>query len=417
VADRSAGPIQRRYFAEVIAEHLPGFGDVDYPDWRKLLARLAQDALRVGFRGPVIFDEFPYLVGPTPEFPSVLQRWLDHDAKKAHLVVALAGSSQRMMQGLVLSRDAPLYGRAKEMLEIKHLEPSYLMQAFASLTSPQAANLYSALGGVPRYWELYEGENGGLATRLDRLVLDPLGPLHREADRLLLEETPPAIELRPLLDAIGTGAHRLSEIAGRIGCPGTSLSRPISRLVEMGLVRRETPFGESEARGKRSLYKIADSFLRLWFRVVAPYRAQLAIATPNERKEILARHWRSLAAQGWEDLCRICLHRLPFNGQGNAWTKPARWWRGNDPEWDLIACSVDGKHLLAGECKWSARKFSGRALKQAIKALTTKRLPLLTPSYQDCRIQRTLFVPAVNGEMTTRIEGVSIVTAHQLLGE
>lgn len=54
---------------------------------------------------------------------------------------------------------------------------------------------------------------GDTRSRFEQLALDPLGPLHREPDRLLIEELPQAMELHPLLDAIGGGAHRASEIA------------------------------------------------------------------------------------------------------------------------------------------------------------------------------------------------------------
>ena len=114
---------------------------------------------------------------------------------------------------------------------------------------------YAAWGGIPRYWELAAEESGAAVRRIERLVLDPLGPLHREPDRLLLEEVPSAVEARPLLDAIGGGAHRVSEIGGRVGRPATSMSRPLDRLVGMGLVRREVPFGESEKKSRRSLYE------------------------------------------------------------------------------------------------------------------------------------------------------------------
>jgi hypothetical protein len=38
----------------------------------------------------------------------------------------------------------------------------------------------------------------------------------------------------------------------------------------LGLVAREVPFGVSARDTKRSLYRLVDPFLRLWFRVVAP---------------------------------------------------------------------------------------------------------------------------------------------------
>jgi hypothetical protein len=69
---------------------------------------------------------------------------------------------------------------------------------------------FAAWGGVPRYWELATEVKGGILERLEALALDPLGPLHRDPDLLLLEEIPSALEVRPVLDAIGEG---------RIACP------------------------------------------------------------------------------------------------------------------------------------------------------------------------------------------------------
>lgn len=149
-------------------------------------------------------------------------------------------------------------------------------------------------GGVPCYWELAEPFGTDIDNAVDALVLDPAGPLHGEPDRLLREESPPATALRPLLDVIGNGAHRVSEIAGRLGKPTSSLSRPLASLMEMGFVRRDTPFGSDPKSGKRSLYRIDDPFLRLWFRVVAPHRAALAGA-PRETRLAYWRRYRSEA--------------------------------------------------------------------------------------------------------------------------
>ena len=61
VADLSAPGIQRRYLAEAVGGTLPGFAEVEYPDWRILLERLARDSRTTGWRGPLVFDELPYL--------------------------------------------------------------------------------------------------------------------------------------------------------------------------------------------------------------------------------------------------------------------------------------------------------------------------------------------------------------------
>lgn len=420
VADQSAAEIQRRYFAEAVGTRLPGFADVAYRDWRTLLARVAREARGAGWRGPVVFDELPYLVLAAPELPSVLQRWLDHEAREARLVVALAGSSQRMMQGLVLRPDAPLFGRAAEMLDLEPLAAGYLRQAFAPASPIELVELHTAWGGIPRYWELASAFPASVRQQVEHLVLDPLGPLHREADRLLLEEVPVALEVRPVLDAIGAGAHRVSEIAGRLGRPATSMSRPLERLLGMGLVRREIPFGEAERTSRRSLYKIHDPFFRLWFRAVAPHRGLLASGTRQARLQLLARLWDELAAQAWEDLCQQCVPRPADSppGLGGPWGPAGRWWQGTETEWDIVSASLAGDELLLGEVKWSARPFGGRALERVRHELAGKLPPRLPPSLARRRPVRVLFVPEVEpGVRRAALTdgGPAVVTASQLI--
>ena len=423
VADQSAPYVQRRYFAEAVATRFPGFADVEYRDWAGLLGRLAREAGASGWRGPVILDELPYLVATSSELPSVLQRWVDHETPEAGLLVAVAGSSQGMMQGLVLSGDAPLYGRARELLDLRPLDPSHLGEAFEGRGCRELVELYAAWGGIPRYWELAREVSDDVVAQIDALVLDPLGPLHREPDRLLVEELPPAVETRPILDAIGMGAHRVSEIGGRLGRPATSMSRPLNRLISMGLVRREVPFGESEKASRRGLYRIDDPFFRMWFRVVAPNRALLAAGSGASRQRLLERQWSGLVGQAWEELCR---HRLPkvsestpLGGLG-PWEPASRWWHGAQPEWDVVSRSHDGARILAGEAKWSRQAFGAADLDNAAAQLAARPLP--PPVEQAVRhgteLVRALFVPACApgaGARLRRHTGIMVVTADDLL--
>ncbi len=418
VADLSSADVQRRYFAQAVSARLPGFADVEYRDWRSLLSRLAREARLARWRGPIIFDELPYLVISSPELPSVLQQWTDHEAREARLVVAVAGSSQRMMQGLVLSAQAPLYGRATEILELRPIDPKHLKAAFGRQNPTTLVENYAAWGGVPRYWELAVEERGTPSSRVERLALDPLGPLHREPDRILIEEVPSALEVRPVLDAIGAGAHRVSEIAARVGRPATSISRPLERLLGMKLVRRETPFAELEKKSRRSLYKIDDPFFRLWFRVVAPYRALLASSGRGARIALLNRFWAQLVAQAWEELCR---KRLPFLhpqtplGELGPWGTASRWWKGEMPEWDIVSESAGRRRLLLGECKWVSRPLGRASLEGYARAVFSKAPPPLPRSYRDHEIVRALFVPARAARTARSAKGVIVAACSDVL--
>ena len=410
--------MQRRYFAGVIAEKFNGFSDVEYRDWRTLLDRFAREAKTRNWRGPIVIDELPYLVSSSKELPSVLQQWVDHEARASGLVVAIAGSSQRMMQGLVMGANSPLYGRASQVLEIEPLDVWYLREAFAPDSIIKLMEHWTAWGGIPRYWELAVKVKRPVKLQIDELVLDPMGPLHREPDRLLLEEIPPAVALRPILDIIGSGAHRLSEIAARLGQPATSLVRPLDRLIGMDLIERQIPFGESPKSGKRSLYKIRDPFFRLWFSVVTPYRGLLATASKEIRLNLLKKHWQSLVAIAWEELCRrkisslnpsCALERL------GPWKPASRFWQAHGTEWDIVSDSVDEKHLLLGEVKWSGRPYSADEIMKIAHQLLLKEIPPLPKPYSARKIVYAIFIPEIKRNISKTAEGVFIVTGDDLI--
>jgi len=410
VADLSAEAVQRRFLAEAVAQRFPSFAEVTYDDWSSLLRALTREATRAGWRGPLVLDELPYLVEGSPPLPTVLQRWLDHDAAEARLVVAVAGSTQHMMHGLALASDAPLFGRAREAMALQPMPVGAAAEALGLDEPVDAVRAYAAWGGIPRYWELAEPFVVDLEAAVDRLVLDPLGPLHREPERLLLEERPPAVSLRPLLDVIGAGAHRLSEIAARLGQPATSLSRPLARLVELGLVRREQPFGAPERSGKRSLYRIADPFVRLWFRTVAPNRSALAAAPADVRRTLFLRVWPALLAQTWEELCRQAVPRLGLRSGSRtataSWGPAGRAWSRDQVEWDVVARSLDGASLLLGEAKWRDAVVGAAEVGRLHRELLARPEPQLPDPPQ--QVVHAVFVPRCT-PAARRLEGGPLV--------
>ena len=413
VADQSASSLQRSYFAATVAARFPAFDAVTYPDWRSVLDRLAAEGRAHAWTGPLVIDELPYLVTSDSSLPSILQNWIDNAAREAGLKVVLSGSSQRMMQSLVLDATAPLFGRAAESFPVKPLAPGFFRDGLGLKSGPEMVAAYTAWGGTPRYRELAQPFGADLDGALDALVLDPLGPLHQEPDRLLLEEMPSAATLRPLLDVIGSGAHRVSEIARRLGQPATSLSRPLARLQELGLVRRETSFGLPERSSKKALYVIDDPFVRMWTRVVAPHRSLLATASRSARLALWRRHRQTLLAQAWEELCRRSTPGLSSVSRGIEWGPAQRHWKGNDPEFDVVAESLDGRRLLVGEVKWSETPATTADLQSTYRRLIAKGLPGdLTADRREIRY--AVFVPEQATPAPSATE-YAVVTARDVM--
>jgi AAA+ ATPase superfamily predicted ATPase len=372
VADEREASLQRAALASTVAQLVPGFGLVDYPDWNSLFDRWWRDASP----GAVLaLDEFPYLVKSSPELPSVLQGLIDQNRSKP-LHVVVSGSSQRMMLGLVLDASAPLYGRAQEIVPVKPLGAGWIGKALKASRPADVLDAYSLWGGIPWYWELANDFRSPWEA-VRQLVLDPLGVLHHEPRRLLLDDLRETAQAASMLALIGQGCHRMSEIAARMGKPATSLTRPLQRLLELGLIRREQPFGASQKNSKKTLYRLDDPFLAFWFRYVEPNRSRLEAGGVTHVLRQIRGDFNRHRGEIWEHLARQAVARLVIDGI--EWTPGSRWWgAGIDKaplEVDVMAESTDKQSLLVGEVKSA---ITARELKKVEVELQQKveRLPV-----------------------------------------
>lgn len=352
VADDREATLQRTALAVEVARVIPGFDGPTYPNWDTLLAHWFQSAPRAAI---LVLDEFPELVSHASELPGILQKHLDARAGRGNHVV-LCGSSQRMMQGLVLDRTAALYGRAVEIIKVGPLLPGWLQAARIVRVPEEVVSAWAVWGGVPRYWELAR-DFSSTAEAIRDLVLDPLGVLHDEAERILLDDVRDPTQSASLLALIGGGCHRMSEIAARLEKPSGALVRPLQRLVDLGLVRRDRPFGDSERDGKRTLYRIADPFMRFCHRFVVPNRSRLEARKVSQVAEAIDREFPHFVSAAWEDLAR---ESVPHLGLFDVdWGPASPWWgpgtNRRPLEVDLVAESLDRKSLLIGSVKWERR--------------------------------------------------------------
>ena len=352
LADRSEGQHQRTLLAKVVAQVFPDFDKLTYPDWESLFRALNY---RTDKRFTLCLDEFPYLVEQSPELPSVLQKLVDEKQLKYNLV--LCGSSQNMMYGLFLDSTAPLYGRADEIMRLTPIRLPYIQEAL-DLDAVSSVEEYAVWGGVPRYWELRENRNS-LSDALWHNILSINGTLYEEPIKLFQDDVKDIVKTSTIMSYIGSGANRLSEIAARCNEPATNLSRPLKKLIDLGFLEKDVPFGIDEKNAKKSLYKIADPFMAFYYQFVVPNRSFIELGRRLPLEQALAAHFPEYVSMHWEKLCRDAVTGNMVNGI--VYGKAKRWWgpvlnedkKPEQIEIDVMAESLDKKYLLVGECKWT----------------------------------------------------------------
>ena len=355
LADRSEGQHQRILLAKVIAQVFSDFDKLTYPDWESIFRAVNY---RTDKRFTLCLDEFPYLVEQSPELPSVLQKLVDEKQLKYNL--ALCGSSQNMMYGLFLDSTAPLYGRADEIMRLAPIRLPYIQEALL-LNAMNAIEEYAVWGGVPRYWELRENRSS-LDDALWRNILSVNGTLYEEPIKLFQDDVKDIVKTSTIMSYIGTGANRLSEIAARCNEPATNLSRPLKKLIDLGFLEKDVPFGIDEKNAKKSLYKIADPFMAFYYQFVVPNRSFIELGRRLPIEQALTAHFSEYVSMQWEKLCRDGVTGNLVNGI--VYGKAKRWWgsvlnedkKPEQVEFDVMAESLDKKYLLVGECKWTTQE-------------------------------------------------------------
>lgn len=387
VAERSEAALQRARLAADISSLIPGFADVAYDNWSVMFNRWQKDAPKGSI---LVIDELPYLVERSPELPSVLQRIAD-GLRSTGKKIILSGSSQRMMQGLVLNENEPLYGRAREIVKLEPIRFWWMKQAFPAMSAWERFCLYAVLGGVPRYWETFQGEDDMWAA-LREQVFSPQGLFHDEPNHVLQDDLQDSVQATSVLSLVGRGVERLVEIAGRLQVPATALGRPIKRLMELGLVTREIPFGSDAKSNKKTLYRISDPFLRFWYSFVLPNYSDANFLSDKAEIKALQPAFRVYLGQAWERLVHDEIQRRPLPGLDMRFRNAARWWgSGLDRkamEIDIVAESLDGETLLVGEAKLSLPKTEAMRVLRDLEA-KARQLPFAS-KYK--RIVSSLFV-------------------------
>lgn len=357
LADRSERQHQRMLLAKVVSQIFPDFDKLTYPDWEAMLRAINY---RTDKRFTLCLDEFPYLVEQSPELPSVIQKLADEKQLKYNLV--LCGSSQNMMYGLFLDSTAPLYGRADEIIKLTPLRLPYIQEAL-NIDPKSAIEEYAVWGGVPRYWELRENIKS-FNDALWHNIFSINGLLYEEPVKLFRDDVNDIVKTSTIMSYISTGANRLSEIASRCNEPATNLSRPLKKLIDLGFLEKDVPFGTDEKNAKKSLYKIVDPFMAFYYRFVVPNRSFIELGRNLPIEEALNTYLSKYVSMQWEKLCRDAVTGNIINGV--VYGKAKRWWgsvlneekKPESVEFDVMAESLDKKYLLVGECKWTARENS-----------------------------------------------------------
>jgi AAA+ ATPase superfamily predicted ATPase len=372
----------------------------------KLIGRLVEQGYVVAL------DEFQYFHRKQlSDFTSLLQAEVDRLASRGDEVqggLIVLGSLHAEMTALLENRDAPLFNRTTDTIELGHLDTASVLEILRDHADDQPERLlflWSLFEGVPKFYrDAYEQGvlNEQREEVLRRLFFASSSPLRNEADNWFLRE------LRGRYDMI------LQYLASHPGCSNADIEAAMKEIAGPGevkqvggylkilsqryrMVERRLPvFAKPNARSGR--YYIRDNFLRSWLSAlqrpvsaVAFRPLPLLVEQANQRlMEVEGFALEDLAGQLYEERSRLGIGDFALS------QRVVGYWDRADVEIDLVAISEDEERIRFGSCKRNGNRLPGSidALKQSAERFLT-----IHKRFRNWRIEYVGVAPEIGEEL------------------
>ena len=314
-------------------------------------------------------DEYPYVAHSSKSLASTLQLLIDKYKDTSRLMLILCGSSMSYMEDQVLAYKSPLYGRRTAQMKILPFDFEETCQYFHNASDEDKTILYGVVGGTPQYF-LQMDDNLSVEENIKNTYLNPVSFLYEEPLNLLKQEVREPAIYTAIISAIATGHTRMSEISSKVGENTNVCANYIKNLMNLGIVRKETPYREKES--KKSIYSIEDNMFCFWYRFVLANNSLIARGAVDMVYKRIEPQLPDYMGKVFEEICKQYLWKLLLSGNAPIeFASLGRWW-GNDPiqrsqaEIDIMG-EQDSESALFAECKWRNEKVDSDVLEILIR--------------------------------------------------
>lgn len=306
----------------------------------------------------LVVDEYPYVARACQSLASTLQLLIDRNKDNSKLFLILCGSSMSFMEENVLAYKAPLYGRRTAQFKIRPFDFFETCVWYKDRDIFEQALLYGIVGGTPQYM-LQMNPKVSVEENIKNNFLNPNSFLYEEPGNLLKQEVREPAIYNAIITAIANGYSKLSEISGKVGEETSVCATYIKNLVSLGIVKKETPYGEETTR--KTIYSLEDNMFRFWYRFIPENSSAITRGTTDLVYRRIEPHLNDYMGLVFEEICKQYLWKQLICGEIPVYFMDlGRFW-GTNPknrqqfEIDIMGAE-DKDTALFGECKWRNEK-------------------------------------------------------------
>ena len=351
-----------------LADHLPAYLKPKFSSLEELVEFLLDFSREKKL--VVVFDEFQNFRSVKPSFFSSLQRLWDLKKDSSNVTLLAIGSYVGMIKRIFMDRKEPLFGRVDEWVKLKPFDfwKAYgFVRGFVDVSPGNFVELYSVLGGMPRYLLYLRHYYGGdVIGTIEKLFLDEFAPLREEGLNVLkLEFGRYYRSYFSILEAVSLGHMTPKEISDRTGLRILTVGKYLSELTNhYEYLKREIPATEDPRKTRKVAYSIRDEFFNFWFRFVYHNYQHLEEEDIETVRNDLERNFSAFVGREYEKIAREFVRRIDL---GFRPLRVGRWWHRGE-EIDVVA--YDRNNVALFEVKW--RDLGHRDARKILRDLEKK---------------------------------------------
>ena len=361
-ANEISEKINLQNYQKALLQTMPNsvFGDIsDFEQAMDITVKLSKDVKTV-----LVIDEFPFLANAAPYFPSILQRYMDHEFKDLDITVILCGSSIRMMDDELNGKQKPLFGRFSRQMRVEPLNYIDSCKFIPNADNKTCAMIYGITGGIPLYLKLMSKENN-FKDAIIKNFLQLSAPLLEEPVNLIRQEfTNPSIYLS-IITAVANGKTQIKEISETTGIDKGTCSNYVSHLESVHIIRKEVPMANSR---RKSVYELNDGLFRFRYGVIEKAYPDI-LAFDTERAYMKVEDMLPMfMGKQFEEICKqyVTINTL-YRSIGKWWGSDPE--RRTDAEIDIVAVEgIDNKSdVLFCSCKFRSKPMNANDLEELVR--------------------------------------------------
>ncbi len=367
-AARACSSREQRYQWACEQEEL-GRSTAKYPEYEELFANaIPEDEYG---KHVVMIDEFHHVVKSDANFMAAVIAFLNSRPASGPVMFVLATSASGWVENSMVKRIGSAALSISGLLKVRELKFAEIRRLFPGYSGEDLINIYAILGGIPGLWNGFS-HNYSAKDNIIRNLLAEDSRLYHEMSVIMAEELREPAVYSTILAAMARGLNKLNDIYKHTGFSRAKISVYLKNLMELELVEKVYSFEtDREADTQKGVYRIANPYVRFYFRYLFPNMSLLQRVSAEqfyERK--IADSYPAFVEEAYRKICReaVAEHSVSVGE-----------WLGKSGNLDIVAsgrdnemtvaCCSHGRRMNMDDYEWLLFCMKKAGINHAVKIL------------------------------------------------